>query len=433
MPTESEPPKPPNGFPWIHFYFLAKMCLHLHGDIHLQPLANLFFLVLLLPWPRRWPGRSLIAAVRPWALFLAGLGLLWSESWLPPLRTLAAFLADSSTRPSLGYILEFLRGFVNFRILAGLAGLTVAVAAASRWRLRLTPASLLLLAVVVVADPSLFSRDRVTQQWTAFCRQESKREVRFDPAALSSPDFDLVIIHVCSLSWDDLRATGLLAHPFFSHFDYLFTRFNSASSYSNPSALRVLRAPCGQTSHADLFKPAPDGCYLTQDLRRLGYQTYAAFNHEALYAHMGEVLTRYARLDTPMDVAGLPIAKLNFDDAPIFDDGAALDRWLSLRQASGARKAALYYNTLSLHRPTPSPPPGPTPGRRTTSSATGRARRPCSPNWTASSRDCGPPAATPWSCSCPSTARPWRAPGSRPRTCARSPCPRSRWCRPRSN
>jgi len=353
----------PRGvFPWLHFYFFAKLALHLHGDIHLRPLANILLLCLLSPWPTRWPARGIIAAVRPWAVGLGALWLLWSESWLPPLSALAKFLADPATRPSLGYALEFLRGAVNPWALAGLAALAAAVAAASRRGLRLTPALVLFAVVVVAIDPSLFSRDRVTKEWQAFYQRESKRAVVFDRAASSAPDFDLVIIHVCSISWDDLRAAGLLEDPFFSKFDYLFTRFNTASSYSNPSAIRLLRAPCGQTPHAELFKPAPEPCYLMESLRALGYRTFAASNHNGNYDHFAEVLTRDARLDAPQDVAGLPVAKLNFDDSPVFDDAAALDRWLSLRKASGARKAALYYNTVSLHQGThDKPAPGKNP------------------------------------------------------------------------
>ena len=359
MPTQDASAGPRQGFPWLHFYFAAKLLLHLRGDIRLRPLANLLLLGLLIPWPQRWPGRGLSARVRPALVFLAALALLWSESWLPPLRTTAAFLADPATRPSLDYVLRFLGAAVSFQVLAGLAAVAAAVAAAARWRLRLTP--LLVLAAFCVAawDISLFSRDHAQHAWSAFCQRESQRRVRFRLGASSPPDLDVVIIHVCSLSWDDLRAAGLLGHPFLSHFDTLLTRFNSASSYSNPSAIRLLRAPCGQASHGELFKPAAQGCTLMDELRRLGYRTFAASNHDGRYDHFAEVLVRDARLDAPQDVAGLPVARLNFDDSAVYDDGAVLERWLRARHASGARKAALYYNTVSLHQGThDKPAPG---------------------------------------------------------------------------
>jgi hypothetical protein len=57
------------------------------------------------------------------------------------------------------------------------------------------------------------------------------------------------VINICSLSWADVDAAGLMSHPLWSHFDIQFKDFNSATSYSGPAAIRLLRASCGQTSH----------------------------------------------------------------------------------------------------------------------------------------------------------------------------------------
>ncbi|MFP3648914.1 cellulose biosynthesis protein BcsG, partial [Paraburkholderia sp. SIMBA_054] len=74
--------------------------------------------------------------------------------------------------------------------------------------------------------------------------------------------FDVIVLHVCSLSWDDLDVSKARNNPMLSHFDYLFTNFSTAASYSGPAAIRVLRASCGQEAHADLYKPAAQQCYL---------------------------------------------------------------------------------------------------------------------------------------------------------------------------
>ena len=91
-----------------------------------------------------------------------------------------------------------------------------------------------------------------------FYREEQDRLVRF-PSALpaDATPFDLLIINICSLAWSDVEASGLTEHPVWRHFDIRFNHFNSATSYSGPSSIRLLRASCGQTSHQGLYVTAP--------------------------------------------------------------------------------------------------------------------------------------------------------------------------------
>ncbi|WP_181456343.1 cellulose biosynthesis protein BcsG, partial [Burkholderia multivorans] len=66
-----------------------------------------------------------------------------------------------------------------------------------------------------------------------------------------------------SLSWDDLDAAKLRNHPMLSRFDYLFTNFSTAASYSGPAAIRVLRASCANRWHccgAGLYRSACASC-----------------------------------------------------------------------------------------------------------------------------------------------------------------------------
>ncbi len=44
--------------------------------------------------------------------------------------------------------------------------------------------------------------------------------------------------------------------------DIMFDSFNSATAYSGPAAIRLLRASCGQLSHHDLYQPVNQQCYL---------------------------------------------------------------------------------------------------------------------------------------------------------------------------
>ncbi|MGQ7156325.1 cellulose biosynthesis protein BcsG, partial [Escherichia coli] len=96
-----------------------------------------------------------------------------------------------------------------------------------------------------------------------FYNAEAKRKSTF-PSSLpaDAQPFELLVINICSLSWSDIEAAGLMSHPLWSHFDIEFKNFNSATSYSGPAAIRLLRASCGQTSHTNLYQPANNDCYL---------------------------------------------------------------------------------------------------------------------------------------------------------------------------
>ena len=233
-------------------------------------------------------------------------------------------------------------------MVAALAALAAATAESASRGLRLTAVVLAGLVAVAVSDPSALRLSGASRARDAFYAAEAGRAVRLERSA--EPAFDIVLIHVCSLSWEDLRSAGLEHDPFLRGFSAVLTGFTSATSYSNPSAIRLLRAPCGQQRHEGLFRPAAAGCYLLEELRRLGYRSWAASNHDGGYDHYAEVLKVQARADAPMALAGVPAPKLNFDGSPIYDDGAVLGRWWEARQRSGAARAVLYYNTVSLHQ-----------------------------------------------------------------------------------
>ncbi|WP_251277537.1 cellulose biosynthesis protein BcsG, partial [Enterobacter hormaechei] len=77
--------------------------------------------------------------------------------------------------------------------------------------------------------------------------------------------------NICSLSWSDIEAAGLMDHPLWKHFDFVFKNFNSETSYSGPAAVRLLRASCGQLSHTNLYQPSGADCYLFENLAKLGF------------------------------------------------------------------------------------------------------------------------------------------------------------------
>ncbi|MDM3766482.1 cellulose biosynthesis protein BcsG, partial [Proteus mirabilis] len=74
-------------------------------------------------------------------------------------------------------------------------------------------------------------------------------------------------------------------HPIGGNFDVLFNRFNSVASYSGPASLRLLRASCGQTQHADLYDPADMQCLLMDNLATLGFEKKLVLDHNGEFGH----------------------------------------------------------------------------------------------------------------------------------------------------
>lgn len=148
-----------------------------------------------------------------------------------------------------------------------------------------------------------------------FYAAEEKRKTTF-PAQLP-PDaqpFDLLVINICSLSWSDVEAAGLMSHPLWSHFDILFKHFNSGTSYSGPAAIRLLRASCGQPSHTRLYQPANNECYLFDNLAKLGFTQHLMMDHNGEFGgFLKEVRENGGMQSELMNQSGLPTALLSFD------------------------------------------------------------------------------------------------------------------------
>lgn len=349
------------------FYFIAKFVLYARELIGWHALENLAFAAaLLVPLQPAW------RRVRNGLALPVAAALLYHDSWLPPFTRLwsqAALLSDFSA----DYLLELAGRFVNWQVVALLvlawaahrvvvpylrtgvlvmAGLT-GLALAPHVQALMPGSPPAVAAQRVVPGPSPLDPDALLREFYA---AEAQRAVRLPDAASTAAQapFDILFLHVCSLSWDDLRLVGLDQHPLWSRFDALFTQFNSAASYSGPSAIRIQRALCGQTSHHGLYDAAADHCYLFPNLKRAGYTPELAMNHDGHFDDFLPVLRRQGLNAPPQSLAGVPIPQRGFDNSPIHDDLAVLTRWLDgRRQTDPAQTAqdrsALYYNTISLH------------------------------------------------------------------------------------
>ncbi|MBH1664661.1 cellulose biosynthesis protein BcsG [Stenotrophomonas maltophilia] len=353
-------------------YFLSKVVLAWMGALDLKILPNLLFLAaLLVPLPWRWARITRTVVAVPVAVVL-----YYQDTWWPPFQRLLAqpgvldFSAD--------YWLELAQRFINWQMVAVLVLLVVAYLLLKPW-LRITTLSVLgMLGMAVVALPLPAGLNWGTSQATAatggadaaagaagalapasnetlnawlaaFYQQQSGLKTVF-PAPASAAPFDVIILNICSLAWSDLDEVGMRQNTLLDHMDLIFDDFNSATAYSGPAAIRLLRASCGQTSHTALFDPVPAECQLFSNLQRLGFQSELAMNHDGHFDNFIGELSQYGGLQArPMDISAFPRALVAFDKSPLRRDGDVLNAWWKQRQAEQAQQVALFYNTISLH------------------------------------------------------------------------------------
>lgn len=186
----------------------------------------------------------------------------------------------------------------------------------------------------------------------AFFQREFLRKVEFRDIKKGEEKFDILFIHICSLSWDDLAGTTLNWKRFFKQFQLLFTDFNAVTSYSGPSLQRLLTSNCGQRRHGELYDNMPDDCYLFPSLTMIGYENFFPANHDGKYGDYGRNAKKFGRLDAPIidpEKNNLLVRQHLFDGSPVYDDYAALENWWKLRLDSKTELAAAYYNTATLH------------------------------------------------------------------------------------
>ena len=196
--------------------------------------------------------------------------MLYHDSWLPPLDRVVS-QSTNLEGFSLAYAIELIGRFIDIRIVAALVFGYLLYLLLGR-RLRMSSFAILGIVFAPLAMP-LFndmarnsSASAIDTSGTSiqkpastvaiddatlnaalktFHEEESTRRVSFPEKAQGAADFDVILLHVCSLAWDDLDFIGERNNPLLQKFDIIFERFNSAASYSGPSVIRLLRANCG--------------------------------------------------------------------------------------------------------------------------------------------------------------------------------------------
>jgi cellulose synthase operon protein YhjU len=331
---------------WTGF-FVAGVYLHLRGLLRLEPLPLVgLALLVAVPLPRAVAGHRAARAARHVLAAAAAAAILWRASFLPSPARALRLLGDTGGHLSPAYVLRLVAGGLPWLDVLAVAALLAACVLLAR-RIFVAPFTLAAIGAVALLGPGRGSADHAAEL-ERFWAAEAARTVRF-PERPAGEDLDVVLLHVCSMSWDDLRASGLDRHPFLRQLDLVLTGFNSVSSYTNPSAIRLLRAACGQPRHGELYREARPECYLLDALRRAGYRTWSAVDNDAPSYRFVEDVRAFGHADPPLPLDGVAVRQVDFDGTPIHDDRAVLERWLEARRASGARRAALYADLTTLH------------------------------------------------------------------------------------
>ena len=349
-------------------YFFFKLYLYVAGAINPDVTLNLLLLlfVVLPVGARLQRSRVFMAGKTAVGLFLALL-LLWHDSWLPSLAE-TGHLIQEYGMPSTEYVLSFLGRALHMSVVV----LFTVVVLVSCFLGSFRRLSIALMAVAIAMTPVLgiFNGSPVSSQagladeaeasekdpakfLESFYAKESERMIVFKHPPAGSVPFDVVVVHVCSLSWDDLRQIGMTQDdPFFREFDYLFTDFNSVTGYSGPAVIRLLQANGGQRSNSDIYSNStPQEYFLFESLANLGYERYIAMDHDGKYGNYNKALKKNG-LNGAKVIShdSLSPSAMFFDNkTPLFRDETMFERWLNARNSSRAGRAALYYNTVLLH------------------------------------------------------------------------------------
>lgn len=375
------------GAGWFNVYFLAKFALAYFGYLNLEPAYNaLLFAAVVLPI-----GTRALDLLRNLAGALAAVALLWHESWLPgpeAIRANAHNLADFSA----SFLIDFVVNAVNPVIVAWFAAGIVAWLFLRRW---IRFSTLTVIGLIVTAFPQLVTwalpeepkapeaavavaaekaavpenetaagplqppqpangtGDDIDRWLTAFLTEEENRVVSLpaDPVAESvSGAFDIALVNICSLSRDDLAATGLEDHDVWSKFDVRFTGFSSATSYSGPATLRLLTAACGQPSHSALYDQRRPQCELLNRFAAAGWKNRLYLDHNGRFDNYLSSLRELAGLTPALnDLSKLRARYEAFDGSPVYDDGDVFNQWFSDLSEKPASRTVSFFNLVALH------------------------------------------------------------------------------------
>ncbi|MDD4927533.1 MAG: cellulose biosynthesis protein BcsG [Methylotenera sp.] len=350
---------------YIGLYFLGKIGLFFGHYIAFNWILNLI-LALLAYFPIK---SNALAKIRSFLVWILAAVLIYQESYLPTVNRIYSRL-DALKGFDSNYMIELLGRVFNPMVVA-LIVIIIILYRVINSRLRISTfvfIGLLTVPALTTFWPSLLERNNTTASQNS-AAMESKNAVRVEPQTEllnfytserkraihfsvpgKTPAFDVVMIHVCSISWDDLDFVNEKNHPLLKKFDLVFSNFNTAASYSGPAAIRLLRGTCGQSPHDKLYQSADPLCYVFPNLEKLGYVAHGMINHDGLYDKYLDILEMHTGLKGKLvKYPDAPVALRSFVGSPIYDDFSMLNKWWSSRLERNSAAEALYYQTITLH------------------------------------------------------------------------------------
>lgn len=346
-------------------YFLVKILLFARGDLDFDPWLNL----LLAAFTALPAGNIRQRFAKNVAAIPAALVLLYHDSSLPPITRLMpalhavtagdiwAHVSQSLSWNLCGEMIAllFIYGILRRKLrISTFVFITIIAIAVAPNVHRLPALEGARAAALVSRTPQAPSFDApgtaaLETQLADFYADQQSRQVRFAHAAEDGAPFDIILLQIAALSWDDLRLLNRTQDPLFARFDIVLSHFNSAASYDAPAALRLLRGACGQTPEKNLYDAASRDCSTLEGLRSGGFEPQWLMNYDPQGEGMASTLRNLDAAAAITEEHGAARAVLrSAAGAPIYDDYSVLSRWWSRRLADPKARVALYYNSISL-------------------------------------------------------------------------------------
>ena len=210
--------------------------------------------------------------------------LFYHDSYLPSVEQMLA-QKDNLTNFSLTYIIEFIEGFVNVKMVIALIVLAIFIKYINRYLRMMTVALLCIISTffvnfdnvkkvlvnddVIAVNTNSFSENKETliaqrggftktnldRYLNEFYETEQKRKLQYSLHLKEDfMPFNVVIINVEGMSNTDLTAFNASNHGVLKRFDLYLSDFNSVTTDKKYGLLRSIFSACGQRLNQDLEK-----------------------------------------------------------------------------------------------------------------------------------------------------------------------------------
>lgn len=344
------------------FYFLAKSIAAFTGYIELDLMLNLGLVALImLPLQNRaWK------FLRQTVAFAMALSLVYYESFLPPFERLLAQW-DAVQSFNFTYQLELIGRLFDHYVVASIFVFSIVYL----YLRKIFNMTTLSLAALILATWTTQSPNRDLEVTPLYASQSQKdgassaaentpdaalqqfyeqqrRLRRTTPIQSSSLNVDILLLNICSLSWQDLQISGLDQHSVLSQADITLTNFYSGSSYSGPATIRLLRSTCGHEPHDALFSSSAE-CALGDLLPSNDWQHEIRMNHQGDFDNYLDLIKARGGMSNAalFDLASVPEIMRGFDQMPVYSDDIILRDWSNTRPEN--QSSFTLYNSISLH------------------------------------------------------------------------------------